>query len=70
MPVTPYYDEDGITIYHGDCREILPEKAIWKPGDPCASCGSTETFWEPADGASCGNCGKTDADEVLRGENP
>ncbi len=18
----PYYDEDGITIYHGDCREI------------------------------------------------
>lgn len=22
--MTPYYDEDGITIYHGDCREILP----------------------------------------------
>lgn len=21
---SPYYDEDGITIYHGDCREILP----------------------------------------------
>ena len=20
----PYYDEDGITIYHGDCREIVP----------------------------------------------
>lgn len=20
----PYYDEDGITIYHGDCREIMP----------------------------------------------
>jgi site-specific DNA-methyltransferase (adenine-specific)/modification methylase len=20
----PYYDADGITIYHGDCREILP----------------------------------------------
>jgi len=20
----PYYDEDGITIYHGDCREVLP----------------------------------------------
>lgn len=20
----PYYDEDGITIYHGDCRDILP----------------------------------------------
>ena len=22
--VKPYYDADGITIYHGDCREILP----------------------------------------------
>lgn len=21
---TPYYDRDGITIYHGDSREILP----------------------------------------------
>jgi DNA modification methylase len=21
----PYYEEGGITIYHGDCREILPE---------------------------------------------
>ena len=20
----PYYDRDGITLYHGDCREILP----------------------------------------------
>jgi len=22
--MTPYYEEPGITIYHGDCREILP----------------------------------------------
>lgn len=22
---TPYYERAGITIYHGDCREILPE---------------------------------------------
>lgn len=21
---TPYYEQDGIVIYHGDCREILP----------------------------------------------
>jgi site-specific DNA-methyltransferase (adenine-specific) len=24
MTPTPFYDEGGITIYHGDCREILP----------------------------------------------
>jgi site-specific DNA-methyltransferase (adenine-specific) len=24
MAVKPYYEVDGITIYHGDCREILP----------------------------------------------
>ena len=23
-PPTPYYEESGITIYHGDCRAILP----------------------------------------------
>jgi DNA methylase len=22
--MTPYYEQDGITIYHGDCRELLP----------------------------------------------
>ena len=22
--MTPYYDQDRITIYHGDCREVLP----------------------------------------------
>lgn len=22
--MTPYYEESGITIYHGDCRDILP----------------------------------------------
>jgi site-specific DNA-methyltransferase (adenine-specific) len=27
----PYYSEDEITIYHGDCREILPQLTL-KPG--------------------------------------
>src|SRR6185295_11721966 len=26
--MTPYYQENGITIYHGDCREILPSLDI------------------------------------------
>jgi site-specific DNA-methyltransferase (adenine-specific) len=25
--VKPYYEQDGITIYHGDCREVLPHLA-------------------------------------------
>jgi DNA modification methylase len=25
--VKPYYDRDGITIYHGDCRDVLPSLA-------------------------------------------
>ena len=34
---TPYYDEGGITIYHADCREILPHLPkewvllVWEP---------------------------------------
>jgi hypothetical protein len=26
--VTPYYEQDGITIYHGDCREVLPSLGV------------------------------------------
>jgi site-specific DNA-methyltransferase (adenine-specific) len=33
--VTPYYQQDGITIYHGDCREIAPNvKADVVVSDP------------------------------------
>lgn len=27
----PYYEEAGITIYHGDCREVLPSLALTAP---------------------------------------
>lgn len=26
--MTPYYSQDGITIYHGDCREVAPLLAL------------------------------------------
>ena len=32
--MTPYYDEDGITIYHGDCRDVLPLHADVLVMDP------------------------------------
>ena len=31
LRVKPYYEHAGITIYHGDCREILPQ-LLQKPG--------------------------------------
>jgi predicted methyltransferase len=27
----PYYDEGDITIYHGDCRELLPQLKLPTP---------------------------------------
>ncbi len=30
----PYYEQDGITIYHGDCREVLPIKCDLALADP------------------------------------
>jgi hypothetical protein len=33
---TPYYEQDGITIYHGDCREIQ-----WPTPKFCPWCGGS-----------------------------
>jgi DNA modification methylase len=30
--VTPYYSHDGITIYHGDCRDVLGVDAAMRIG--------------------------------------
>jgi len=44
--VKPYYDEGGVTIYHGDCREVLPAVA---PGDVVEAdppYGETSLHWD------------------------
>ena len=43
----PYYEEDGITIYHGDCREILPSlEAALVISDPPYGSGLAVDFAE------------------------
>ena len=45
--MTPYYEHAGITIYHGDCREILPVlKADCVVTDPPYGMGKAE--WDMA----------------------
>jgi site-specific DNA-methyltransferase (adenine-specific) len=39
--MTPYYSEDGITIYHGDCREVMP-------GLKCGALVSDPPYFLPA----------------------
>ena len=38
---TPYYDRDGITIYHGDCLDVLPHLDV----ESVNSCVSSPPYW-------------------------
>ena len=51
---TPFYAHDGITIYHGDCRELLPElpmtdllltDPVW-PNSPAGMFSAVEDAYE------------------------
>jgi hypothetical protein len=55
LRVTPYYEQDGITIYHGDCRDVLPSVR--------ADCGVTD----PPYGLDFPYLSYVDTRESLRG---
>ena len=44
--MTPYYDEGGITIYHGDCREVLPSLSPAEVAIADPPYGVTSLSWD------------------------
>jgi hypothetical protein len=47
----PYYDEDGITICHGDYREVLPMDADAVISDPPSDAYTISRWTGPVHGA-------------------
>jgi hypothetical protein len=65
--MTPYYDEDGITIYHGDCFDILHDLSgigavVTDPPIDPSSLGTIGTSGPSSPGQRCGS--------MLRGKRP
>lgn len=59
MTPTPYYERDGITLYHGDCRRILPQLepesfdlVLTDPPYLVSYSGRWGSNWEPIEGDS------------------
>lgn len=42
----PYYEQDGITIYHGDCREVLPGLGAFDAVVTDPPYGDTSLEWD------------------------
>jgi site-specific DNA-methyltransferase (adenine-specific) len=52
--MTPYYQAGGITIYHGDCLQLLPQLALVLDGvliDPPYASGARTEAAKPSSGA-------------------
>ena len=42
--MTPYYEQDGVVIYHGDCREVMP--SLGPDGDVPGNARECAQLWE------------------------
>lgn len=61
--MTPYYDQDGITIYHGDCRAVLAEL----PERHYHCCVTSPPYWGLRDYKVAGGIGlEATLDEWLQ----
>jgi len=67
VAMTPYYSKDGITIYHGDCREILPTlpKVDLVLTDPPYGIALKNGTWSGGDYEIAGDESTCLRDEVL-----
>ena len=54
--VKPYYDHAGVTIYHGDCREVVPALGVaFDCGNP-VSCARQSGGVEPQPASQVNDC--------------
>jgi DNA modification methylase len=69
--MTPYYSQDGITIYHGDCREVLPSLDLSAVNlaviDPPYGIGHSSNFGATWNGEQIANDHSTDLRNWLVG---
>ena len=79
----PYYEHAGITIYHGDCREILPSVSAdvvvtdppygigyRSPGDDAHWCNLCERWTGHQHTRECMACGITVIPDAKRKPQP
>lgn len=68
--MTPYYADDFVTIYHGDCREWMPEADVIITDPPYGLVGKLPRYQSPdkLGGGRSGGWAKTRDEEVLRYE--